>query len=400
MSIEDIIKKFQLKRVNPFQGLVIDADTWRDAHNYHRDQQRLHLLAFHQAGIVGGLDVVASSPADLSVNIQPGMAVDPDGNIVVVPQAQRYKLQSGKAGTVYLILQFREVPEGPYQPSDSGQNTRILDAYKIEERDKLPAEAYLELARIDFEPADKSIRDAKSPAHPGKNEINLSFRQEARPSAVPIAAEKPAAPASVKPSEPAPTAPAQPPATITIGHAVLGDAASDLHLAGLRNLVNFLSDGSITASLMANMALDKDIKQCQIIYLTGNSRFEVTEEQQTSLGAFLKSGGVIFGEGCSEGIKEFGLAFNQLASQLQCKLEVVPRGHPLLAARYVFAEVPRGAEAGMLLQGGNMIYSGSDYGCAWQGGHDAEPLGREIIRSAFEIGANIAAYARTAKSSG
>ena len=50
MELKDIIK-FQLKRVNPFQGLVIDADTWRDAHNYHREQQRLHMLAFHKIGI-------------------------------------------------------------------------------------------------------------------------------------------------------------------------------------------------------------------------------------------------------------------------------------------------------------------------------------------------------------
>jgi len=76
MSLKDIIK-FQLKRVNPFQGLVIDADIWRDAHNYHRDQQRLHVLTFHKTGIVEGLQVTANNPADLSVNIHPGTAIDP-----------------------------------------------------------------------------------------------------------------------------------------------------------------------------------------------------------------------------------------------------------------------------------------------------------------------------------
>jgi hypothetical protein len=80
------ISKFQLKRVNPFQGLIIDADTWQDAHNYHRDQQRLHVLAFHQTGIISGLEVTANSPADTSVIINPGMAIDPDGNVIIVPQ--------------------------------------------------------------------------------------------------------------------------------------------------------------------------------------------------------------------------------------------------------------------------------------------------------------------------
>ena len=66
------INKFQLKRVNPFQGLVIDADTWQDAHNYHRDQQRLHVLAFHDTGIVSGLEVTANNPPDLLLISIPG----------------------------------------------------------------------------------------------------------------------------------------------------------------------------------------------------------------------------------------------------------------------------------------------------------------------------------------
>ena len=55
MTLKDIVK-FQLKRINPFQGLVIDADTWKDAHDYHRDQQRLHLLTFHKTGVIEGLE--------------------------------------------------------------------------------------------------------------------------------------------------------------------------------------------------------------------------------------------------------------------------------------------------------------------------------------------------------
>jgi hypothetical protein len=87
VSLEELIR-FQLKRVNPFQGLVIDADAWQDAHNYHRNHQRLHLLAFHGTGIVAGLEVVSHNPPDSSVVIQPGLAVDPEGNTIIVSQAQ------------------------------------------------------------------------------------------------------------------------------------------------------------------------------------------------------------------------------------------------------------------------------------------------------------------------
>jgi hypothetical protein len=395
MALEDVIKKFNLKRVNPFQGLVIDADAWRVAHSYHRDQQKLHLLAFHETGIAQGLKVTASSPPDLSVNIHPGIAVDPEGNIIVVPQTQRYQLQTRKPGTIYLIIQFREVPDGPYQPPEGGQPTRLLDAYKIEERDKLPTEPYVELARIDFNPTHTVVRDARTPSHPGENEINLSFRHEVKSVAAPVASERPAVAApeiAVAQRE-----------TVTLGQAVLGGASANLHSAGLKSLlgeINRRYDFMVT--LEENVALDKNLGRYKVLYLTGNRRFELTTEQQAALSGFLQSGGTILGEGCSEGrgeaeargAREFGLAFNQLAVQLKCKLEIVQRGHPLLLALHVFSEVPPGVEPGMLLEGRHMLYSGSDYGCAWYGGHQGAPLSREIIRSAFEMGANILAYAR------
>lgn len=397
MALEDILR-FRMKRVNPFQGLIIDTDTWRDAHNYHRDQQRLHMLAFHQCGIVEGLEVTASNPPDLTVNIAPGMAIDPEGNVVIVPQSQPYRIQSRTKGTVYLSIQFREVPSEPYQPPEGGQPTRILEAYRIQEGEKLPTEAHLELARIDFDPAGEAVKNARSASSPGKNEINPSFRQGAK---------APVAPAArVVPAEQRPVTPEAIPVAkeaVILGHAVMGEADRNLHVDGLYNLVKEVNQrADFLAQLEKNISLDKGIKRFQLLYLTGNGRFEATAEQQAALSAFLQAGGLVIGEGCSEGegesrgAKEFGLAFNQLAGQLKCKLEIVQRGHLLLSAVHVFSEVPQGAEAGMLLEGGNMVYSGSDYGCAWQGGHRDLPLSREAIRNCMEMGANMVAYARAA----
>ncbi len=398
MALIDVIGKLKFKKVNPFPGLTIDADTWRDEHSYHRNHQRLHTLAFHKTGIVEGLEVTANSPADLSVNIHPGLAVDPEGNIIIVLQTQRYRLQTRKPGTVYLITQFREVPDGSHQPPKGGQPTRLLDAYKIAERDKLPTEPYIELARIDFDPAVEAIGDARAPSRPAKNEINLSFRQAAISGVAAAAPEKPAATA--------PETIVYPRETATLGHVALGGATANLHSAGLKNLLGEINlQYSFMINLEENVALDKNLSRYTILYLTGNSRFELGPEQQAALTAFLQSGGAIFGEGCSDGrgdaegrgTKEFGLAFNQLAGQLKRKLEAVQRGHPLLSSIHVFSGVPQGAEPGMLLEGGHIIYSGSDYGCAWQGGHQDAPLSREIIRGAFEMGANIFAYAQDVK---
>ena len=399
MAVEDL-GKFQLKKVNPFQGLVIDADAWRDAHNYHRDHLRLHLLAFHHAGIMEGLGVSASSPPDLSVTVEPGIGVDPEGNVVVVAQRQRYKLQTSKAGPVYLVIQFREVPGEPYQPPNGGQPTRLLDAYRIQEREKPPTEAYLELARIDFDPARNAIADAKSQMRPGKNEIDLRYRVVA--AAAPSPEKISVAPVQV---ESTPIVPRTQP--LLLGHAVLaGD--KDLHLEGLQNVARGMgSQLGLQVNVQGSMPLDQSLKGCALLYLTGKGKFEVDSGQQAALAAFLQAGGSIVAEGCSEGdesaargAKEFGLAFNQLAGQLKRRLEVVKRGNALLSALHLFSAIPQGAENGMLMEGGRIVYSGSDYGCAWQGGRQNQPLSREIIRASFEMADNFLAYARSGRGGG
>jgi len=191
--------------------------------------------------------------------------------------------------------------------------------------------------------------------------------------------------------------------TIILAQKALGDADRNLHIDGLKNLLGEINQhNGFTVDIAENISLDKDIDKYTIIYLVGKGSFQLNTEEQAALGVFLQSGGVVFGEGCAEGqaevgakaIRDFGLAFNQLAKQLHCKLETVKRGQPVLSSPNLFSAVPQGAGPnGILLEDGHMIYSGSDYGCAWQGGHKDDPLARDIIRSAFEIGINIVTYA-------
>lgn len=405
MDIKEVTR-FQLKRENPFPGMMIDADTWRDAHRYHRDAQRLHLLAFHRPGIVGGLEVTQHDPPDHSVVIQPGLAADPEGNIIIVAQPQRYQLQTKESGTAYLIIQFREIPSPPLQPPEGGEPTRIVEGYRIQERDKLPEEPYVELARIDFDPADPAIRDPRNPTAPAKNEIDFRFRQAAGVGAAAVtpvpspAAVPPPPTVSEKAAAPVPPAPVPAPQeTLTIGYLSLGPNAG-IHRAGLENLIREISwiRQGLAIELRPIANPRKDLKGCRLLYVAGTGRFEIPGDLMAALKDFLKAGGAVFGEGCSEsdpkGAREFGLGFNELASHLQCKLEAVHREHPLLRAAFIFSQPPPGIEPGMLLEGGRMIYSTADYGCAWQGGRAGNPLPREAIRSAIEMGANIIAFAK------
>ncbi len=398
------LQKFQFKRINPFQGLVIDADTWQDAHNYHRNQQRLHVLAFHKTGIVSGLEVTANDPADMSVNISPGMAIDPEGNVILVSQKQRFRVQTQGKGLIYLTIQFREIPGEPYQPPDGGQPTRIVEAYKVQERNALPSEPYVELARIEFDNSLGVIKDAGHRKNASTNEINLHYRERALTSAAPSSSvhvhEEVILPKDVVNRTHESFTPSE---TLSVGYLAFGEAGKGLHIRGLKNLLNTWNrKGNIPAMLQDEINLQKPLTNYNLIYLTGSGRFELTPEQLTTLGVFLKSGGIIFGDGCSDtstgkdlkSSKEFGLAYNRYAGLLNCKLGIIQRSHPILSTEYIFTETPAGCEPGMVLEGGGMIYSGSDYGCAWDGGHPNRPLTREVIRSAFEIGENILSFSR------
>jgi hypothetical protein len=393
MALKDLIK-FQFKRVNPFQGLVLDADTWRDEQDYHRNQQRLHTLAFHGTGIVEGLEVKASQPPDLSLIISPGMAIDPEGNVIVVSQSQHYSLVSRDKGQVYLIIQYREIPTAA--PSEGEQPTRILEAYRIREVSHLPNEPYLELARINLDPSQKNIRNAQSSSSPMVNEINLRFRQSAKAALSDVSeiALHPPPPAEIAPQE-----------KVILGHMALGKASHDLHNRGLLKLAHQVGFQTKYQAAVEECALDETVTRCTLLYITGKSPFTIDTKEQAILASLIQSGGTIFAEGCAEeqssGAREFGLAFNRLAEQMGEKLEVVQRGHPLLDCHNVFSTAPAGAQSeGLLMAAGQIIYSSYDYGCAWSGGYSNNPLSRDIIRDAFEMGLNIVTYATMTKKQG
>ena len=114
------LTKFPMRRLNPFKGLLIDVPTWASAHDYHRDQQRLHGMAAHGYGVVTGLEVLAFDPPDNSVVVCPGVALDPEGNAIVVPESQRFYMNTDEAGTARVIIRYSEVAEAVTEVSGNG----------------------------------------------------------------------------------------------------------------------------------------------------------------------------------------------------------------------------------------------------------------------------------------
>ena len=76
------------KRINFFKGFLTTEKDWNDAERYHIDKRRLHNRMLHSAGIVNGyagdLKVTARARGDLSVQVQPGYAIDGVGNDLMI----------------------------------------------------------------------------------------------------------------------------------------------------------------------------------------------------------------------------------------------------------------------------------------------------------------------------
>jgi hypothetical protein len=255
----------------------------------------------------------------------------------------------------------------------------------------------LELARIDLDPAEGTIRNAGNEEKPVKNEIDLNFRKEASKSPAQIAS---------------PDATTIIPEKITlkhkilIGHIAANGASKDLHIHGLRNLAREMEMRyNWIVELEENIALDKNIDRFTMIYLTGDKDFVLGEDLKLVLDDFIKSNGILLAEDCSEGITQnnnheiYGPVYKELVDKFKPTLKSVIQGDPLLSNINVFSEVPQGVKSGAFLKGDNIIYTDNDYGCAWQGGHKGNPISRDAIRSAFEIGANIVDYAYMTKTS-
>ena len=103
------------KRINFFKGFLTTEKDWNDAERYHIDKRRLHNRMMHSPGIVygyaGDLKVTARARGDLSVEVQPGYAIDGMGNDLMIFDAtirninlEEFRLPQ----TIYVVLRYYE----------------------------------------------------------------------------------------------------------------------------------------------------------------------------------------------------------------------------------------------------------------------------------------------------
>jgi hypothetical protein len=371
MMDKKVFLEYPGKRIKAMDGLAVTAQVWEEAHDYHRRKMRLHNQLLHGAGIVEGLNVIASDPPDSSVYITPGIAVDPCGEIITVPEPVAFDL--GQASNfVYLVLTYGE--SRPVQDNPTGP-AYIRAEFSVEVKDRPDCQGGVVLARIRRERG-ASIIDASRPEFPGWNEIDLRFRTR-----VNRLGSMEGLPAS-------------------LGIIYPAGISEFIDTHGTTWLARALRQAGQSVWVDDGIQLNADLERYDLLYLVSRDAFQLTREQMNHLYTYLGSGGTVFMDCClkdsSTGPAPAAASYADLAASFGIELREVQRGHSLLSEPHLFGLPPvgfDGSENHRLMAGNGIILSEQDYGCIWQGERRDRPAQREEIRAAMEWGENILHYA-------
>ena len=347
--------------------MAVTSEVWEEAHEYHRQSQGCHALFSHGPGILAGLEVIASDPPDTSVYILPGLAIDPVGQTIVLPQPVAYDIGHEMEGLLYLLLSYGESqPRTDNGSSAEGNPLYIHTEFSIFARAALPSTPWVELARFERSSREATFLNAQNPAQPGPDEIDLRFRRE-------VGA----------------------PPEVSMAISYLGRVADKKHGLGANYLARALSYlGNYRLSVEDDVPIGPGIVTNTLVYLVGQGDFELDEGAMKGLRNYVRRGkGTLFIESRDSAAEE---AFLNFLESTAMQPEPLPAGHRLLSQPYLFAAPPPGfgnQDTPKLLVNDGVIFSTYNYGLLWQGERRGRKASREEIRSAVEWGGNIITYA-------
>ncbi|MDX2241467.1 MAG: hypothetical protein NW224_12350 [Leptolyngbyaceae cyanobacterium bins.302] len=198
-----------LKRLRVHDNLIINAERWSQAHNYHRDRQNIHYQALNQAGILYGLGVkVLDKPPEYSskeiqqrdknrkekrwLEIQPGIAIDYRGHPIVVtaePQANRVLRiavdpPNAKDNLfIYIVVSYVDPDELDSETEEIFAQEQFRFDQKISSSEDVNPLSYqdIELCRIKLQAGILELKPPKDVLSPNANEIDLRYRQHVQP---------------------------------------------------------------------------------------------------------------------------------------------------------------------------------------------------------------------------
>lgn len=116
-----------------FEGMILSAEDFQTEQEYHCNKRRMHNRCLHGTRVACGLEV------DLRrnmVSIQPGMALDCQGNEIVVSEPVRISLPPRKR-RFYLTLAYAETASHPMpgfsldRDLEEEEFSRIQESYEL-----------------------------------------------------------------------------------------------------------------------------------------------------------------------------------------------------------------------------------------------------------------------------
>lgn len=358
MKDTSALELFPTKQVKPFDGMSITAEIWDQAHEEHRQMFRAHNLVSHGGGIITGLEVVANDPPDRYVFISAGVAVDPVGNVIVVPEPVAYDFESTAPGPLYLLL-----GQGEREIGGVGNEAKYSQAeFVIAARTSLPKRPSVELARVTLSAAGMAIQNAGDPLHPAADAIDLRYRSYVGPVQVP---------------------------NVHVLVTGLGVDEADL-LKGwdqLGKFSHFVSKYHIIVD--GEEQLPQDLSIYDFVYLGSKGNYSLNASQTKSLAGFLALGKTLIVEPVTDSAQE---ACRKMLKKIDLNPVKPDDDSPLFSTPYLFAEAPVGFSGNQIEVGKNIVFSTAAYARSWAGKASTGVASRSDIRSAHEWGLNLLNY--------
>lgn len=368
------------ERLQATDGLLINARRWRTAQEYHRLRQNFHYQSLHKPGIVSGLGVIpiatnSKEPSQYrdgrSVQIQPGIAINLEGNPIIVPQPENIQIALEPPQkdplTVYLTISYRD----PQDLAVRDGQEMIREQYRIDVKTKPPTPLEVEICRI-LLPAKQPIRPTIAPdiLFPGYNHLDFRFRELA-------------------------TARSQ--GIVRMAQIRHSDEEHN------RNFINLDYLLKATSGLYAQLEgiepvglvnlTEPQLDSYDLLYLTGN-KLSLNKLETEALKKYLARGGVLLIDAIAENSELVQNTLQFAQQQLQLALKPMPKRHYLRRQPFLFAALPQNSKqqplkvfvnSGVILVTGNLA-------SLW-GLDEQLALSRETIRAGQELGINILHYA-------
>lgn len=309
------IQPFQ--RVQVSDGLLLTAEHWKKAHNYHRDRQNTVYQALNQAGIVWGLGVCVIEPPQEGVTaqyrdrrwlqVQPGLAIDQDGNLIVVPEPISFRIAAevpeGGALTVYITLRYVD----PDSLQGIEEQRFVKETFYLGQTITPPAPAEIELCRIRLQSREIELAPAIDVFNPAVNHLDLRYRQQAQSRAL---------------------------QSVRLVHATTGtelDLRTAENLTSLLRSLNVLypalqSQGVESVAVSADGGFDGDL-----LYIRYSHLLSLKQTEIAALKQFLETGAVIFVEASAQ---EANIAaLSRVQQQLRTSIAALPDAENLQSVR-------------------------------------------------------------------